>query len=450
MNKRNIIIGCVLVFVAIYIGGALLFTQKLLPNTTLSGHDIEMISKSSLEKTVKESFSDQTIAIKDDVITDYTPKLVDLGASIDSEQLTAAIEENQSPLKWPIQIFSDQNYDLTKYIKVDEGKLNGQLVTDKLLTDEGRTKSKDAKAKYSDESKTYEIQKEVNGNILNDDFNSALIEAIKNGDSEFDATAYYVKPKVVTEDLQGDVDKLNARLTRDVSVTFGDKKVTIPKKDVASFIFLDDEGNVDVDNTVLYNYLFELSSEYDSASNSGGGRTVTSYNVDPAYYSIESGLLDDGDSAIVGNTEVQTFKQDAGQTSIPSSSTYIEVSISQQYMWLYNDGELVIKTPVVTGNVSEGWDTPTGTFSVWNKETDKVLNGASVGYDYEVPVDYWMAIDYTGVGIHDIDWLNSGNAEASRDVYKTDGSHGCVNTPDDVMKTVYDNTPLGTPVYVMP
>lgn len=450
MDKKKIIIGCVVAFVIIYIAGALLFTQKLLPNTTLSGHDIEMINKSSLEKTVKEKFNTQTISINDEVVTDYQPKLVDLGATIDSEQLSVAISEKQNPLLWPIQIFTNQDFDLTSYIKVDEGQLNGKLVTDKIVGTDGRTKSSKAKTYFDEDSGNYQIKKEVYGNITNDQFNEELITAIQNGDSEFDATAYYKKPSVVSNDLTADVELLNSRLNRTVTVTFGDEEVEIPKKDVATFILIDEDGKIDVDNTALYNYLFELSSDYDSAATINGQRQVTVYDVDNAYYQIENGLLEDGDSDIVGKTDVNTYKQDSAQTSIPSSGTYIEVSISKQYMWLYNDGELVIKTPVVTGNVAEGWDTPTGTFSVWNKETNKVLNGATVGYDYEVPVDYWMAIDYTGVGIHDIDWLTSSNAEASRSVYKTDGSHGCINTPNDVMATVYNNTPLGTPVYVMP
>ncbi len=450
MDKKKIIIGCLITIVVIYILGVFVFSMKVLPNTKLSGHDIEMINKTGLEKTVKENFSDQTIAIKDDVITDYNPKLVDLGASIDSDKLAATISENQKAYAWPVNIFTDQNYDLTDYIVVDEGILNGKLVTDKLLTEEGRTKSVNAKTTYDKASSRYVITKEVNGNMLSEEFSTELVKAIKNGDTEFDATKYYIAPKVVESDLQQDVDTLNSRLERKVSVEFGDRTVEIPTNKVASFIFIGDDGKIDVDNDALYDYLFTLSSDYDNAKKSGSQRIVTSYNVDPAYYQIEEGLLSDSDADIVGTTEVETYHQASNQTSLPSAGTYIEVSISQQYMWLYNDDELVVGTPIVTGNVAEGWDTPTGTFKVWNKETDKVLNGATVGYDYEVPVDYWMAIDYTGVGIHDIDWLTSSNAASSGDVYKTDGSHGCINTPNDVMAKVYNNTPLGTPVYVMP
>ncbi len=449
MSKKGIIIGLIVTIVVIYIVGAFAFSQNVFPTTKLSDHEIGMITRDSLAKTVKTQFNEETIVINDEVVTNYEPKLVDLGATIDSDALSEDIDANQNPLMWPIQIFNDQNYDLTKYIKIDEGALNGLLVTDGLLQDSERTKSVNAKTKFDDKTELYVIKDEVYGNVLNDDFKTDLIAAIQNGETEFDATQYYKKPSIVAEDLTTDVELLNSRLSRKVTVMFGNAEYEIPASDVATFIYVED-GEIAVDNSTLYSYLVDVSADYDSAAKVNGQRMITIYYIDNAYYQIENGLLSDSDADIVGETTVEEHEQDNRQTSVPTNSTYIEISISNQYMWLYNDGELVLGTNVVTGNKKEGWDTPTGTFSVWSKETNKVLNGSTVGFDYEVPVDYWMAIDYTGVGIHDIDWLTSSNASTTGDVYKTDGSHGCINVPDDLMKKVYDNTPLGTPVYVMP
>ena len=38
-------------------------------------------------------------------------------------------------------------------------------------------------------------------------------------------------------------------------------------------------------------------------------------------------------------------------------------------MWCYKDGVVVVDTPVVTGNVSKGYDTPSG--SVWAIDAKK-------------------------------------------------------------------------------
>lgn len=449
MDKKKIIIGSLVAIIIIYLLGVFLFTQKILPNTKLSDHEVAMIDKSSLEKVVKEKFGDQTIAINDTVVTDYAPKVSELGATINAEELVVEIEAGQNPLLWPINLFTSQNYDLTKYIEVDEGTLNGKLVTDKIVGTDGRTKSASAKTYFDDKTGRYAIKKEVNGTVVNDKFKPDLVTALSNGDSEFDATKYYSKPKVVTADLEKDVETLNKTLDRTLTVQFGNQSAEIPSADVETFIFLDDDGKIDVDNTVLYNYLTNLSTNYISASSDSGQRVVTSYGIDNAYYQIESAILSDDTGPITVAADTQTIKQLPGQKSMPTSPTYIEVSISQQHMWVYNNNELIASTPVVTGNESKGRATPRGTFSVWNKETDKVLDGATVGYDYKVPVDYWMAIDYTGVGIHDIEYLTSANAEEKSADNSINGSHGCINTPDDLMENIYNNTPLGTPVYVI-
>ena len=41
--------------------------------------------------------------------------------------------------------------------------------------------------------------------------------------------------------------------------------------------------------------------------------------------------------------------------------TYVEISIEEQRMWCYKDGQLIVDTPVVTGNPNkEGCCTPAG------------------------------------------------------------------------------------------
>ena len=55
-----------------------------------------------------------------------------------------------------------------------------------------------------------------------------------------------------------------------------------------------------------------------------------------------------------------------------------------------------------------------------------------------------MPIDDTGVGIHDSPW----QPRYGGDWYLTHGSHGCVNTPPDVVGKVYAAVPLHTAVVI--
>lgn len=120
--------------------------------------------------------------------------------------------------------------------------------------------------------------------------------------------------------------------------------------------------------------------------------------------------------------------------------TYIEISLDQQHMWYYKDGELLVSTDVVTG-YKNAHDTPTGLYYVINKASPAELVGSS----WDVWVNYWLGVTYDGVGIHDSTWRTSGYGGS---IYTYDGSHGCINTPYDAVKKIYDNCVENTPVII--
>lgn len=118
-------------------------------------------------------------------------------------------------------------------------------------------------------------------------------------------------------------------------------------------------------------------------------------------------------------------------------STYIEVDMGAQHMWCYKNGALVVDTDVVTGNISKGYNTPSIVAAIQYKTRNAVLKGDN----YRTPVNYWMPF-YGNYGIHDAYW----RAQFGGEVYLTNGSHGCVNTPPAAMAQVYANMESGTPV----
>lgn len=120
-------------------------------------------------------------------------------------------------------------------------------------------------------------------------------------------------------------------------------------------------------------------------------------------------------------------------------TTYAEVSIQEQHMWMYQDGVLALETDVVTGNPNLGNDTPVGAFRIRSMSLDAVLRGPG----YETPVDYWMVFA-DDVGFHDATW----QAAFGGDLYYTNGSHGCVNMPLDQAEKLYGLIYIGMPVFV--
>lgn len=143
-------------------------------------------------------------------------------------------------------------------------------------------------------------------------------------------------------------------------------------------------------------------------------------------------------SCAIKAAKAEESTRSAPKSSIQGSGTYIEVSLTQQHMWFYENGKLVLHTDIVTGN-NGSHDTPTGNYVIESRARDTTLTGPG----YSSFVSYWMGF-CGGYGIHDASWRSSFGG----DIYKGDGSHGCVNTPYDKVKTIYEHTEYGTPVYV--
>ncbi len=115
-------------------------------------------------------------------------------------------------------------------------------------------------------------------------------------------------------------------------------------------------------------------------------------------------------------------------------NTFIEISIENQYMWYYKYGQLVVGTPIVTGCVATGDETRKGVFSVAYLEQSTYLSGGSTNTDGWFYVEYWMPFD-GNIGLHDAQWVT----EFGGDIYLTDGSHGCINTPLEAMREIFYN-----------
>jgi len=137
----------------------------------------------------------------------------------------------------------------------------------------------------------------------------------------------------------------------------------------------------------------------------------------------------------------------SGPVAPISRNKLIYINLSSQYMYVYDKDRLVKSSPVTTGK--NGFATVTGEYSIYAKTRNRYLNSPfsrdpTNPHYYRVYVKYWMPF-FQGYGIHDASWRNG--SFGGQD-YKYNGSHGCVNTPDAMVRFVWDFAEIGTPVYV--
>lgn len=142
----------------------------------------------------------------------------------------------------------------------------------------------------------------------------------------------------------------------------------------------------------------------------------------------------------ITNTTNTTKSETVNVAIKPAYNTYIDVDIDNQIMTYFEDGVIKLQSPCVTGNPTLKRDTPKGTYSIKVHCTDKTL----VGPTWRVKVNYWMRFTDDACGLHDASWRSNFGG----DIYLTNGSHGCVNLPSDVAKSLYDSVDVGTTVYV--
>lgn len=246
-----------------------------------------------------------------------------------------------------------------------------------------------------------------------------------------------------------------ARLAYDM----GTETVVISDQDAADFLekqpgsdipFLDGEGKLAVNETAVREWVERLASQYDTWGTEREFEATRGDTVTVKYVTYGTQLDMEAETdyllgALVGTPEaagtlphVPAYSHQGYARGLDDiGSTYIEIDMTEQKMYYYEDGELALETDVVTGNTGRRMGTPQGINFVYAKQRNRTLRGAN----YASFVKYWMPVK-GNVGIHDASW----RAKFGGQIYKTNGSHGCINTPSDKMSELYEMVEVGTPV----
>lgn len=120
---------------------------------------------------------------------------------------------------------------------------------------------------------------------------------------------------------------------------------------------------------------------------------------------------------------------------------YIDISIENQHVVLYENARLVMESDCVTGLPTKERETHKGVFHINYKQRNRILTGQQKLYASFV--NYWMPFD-GGIGLHDATWRGKFGGK----IYTYSGSHGCVNLPLSFAKKLYKRVYTGETVYV--
>ena len=304
--------------------------------------------------------------------------------------------------------------------------------------------------------KKLNLVKEVQGDNLDfDTFLTKVESDIAQGNElSYKLEDYYVKPTVTSDSdaIQKAVKKIEKYRKMNITFTFGDETEQIQGDEIIDHLKYKN-GKVVLDsNKWIETFVSKLGKKYNTYGKNRKFKTTKAGTVTvkggiPGWWINESetvkkvkALLNKQKSAkmepVYRNVAVQHGKDDVGDT-------YVEISIKRQHLWFYKNGKLKMESDVVTGLPTKERMTVKGTHRIYGKAKDRYLGTIAV-QGYRSHVDFWMPFNWDGQGCHDASWRNRFGGS----IYKSRGSHGCVNLPRAKAAQLFDYVSIGTPVIV--
>lgn len=458
LSKKIIAVTISVVFILlVYFTGTFYFQNHLLPGSYAGPVGLGNMSAEVAEVRLREGLNETQIIFNEAGEQKAYLNLNQLNVEMEevSDELKQTIAD-QNSYTWPLALFKKQSVfeNFSHYLDFDPYRME-RLLEELGISNEGREATTNAEI-IINETGAYELKPAVYGSQINaSSLETALAESLEDRKVSFNLEEAYIKPSLIETDdkIVEQMAAIDTMQSSQITLEFADNSITIPQEEIASWILLTEEGDPELNMEAIETYILEdLNRPYAS---------LFQYREFPSTYqgvvTVDPGTfgwyIDRFLEAEQIAADVLAGRQITREPVIGGSgfggedeigSDYVEVDIANQMMTIYLGYEIVLQTPVVTGQV--GTNTIPGAYQVWEMESPSILRGYNPIYetDYEQPVDYWIAFDDQAQGIHDADWQQYFGG----DVYLTNGSLGCINTPPGVMPQVFDIVYNGMPVIV--
>ncbi|MCI8322674.1 MAG: L,D-transpeptidase family protein [Lachnospiraceae bacterium] len=459
-KKRAVLIASalagatLLVLLIVYIAGLNRYQSCFLNGTVIDEVDVSGMSISELEEQIGK-YSLRVIERQADGTTleEEIPGS-EIGISYVSTEPLQAVLQGQNRYLWFLRHDADYTTDAPPFY--EESALLEKIDALRGFQEDFIREPADAYIADYVPGSGFALVAEEKGNRLNREKTIEAIKAAVNGLEEqvdLEAAGCYEEPKVTSEDtVLGDMyAKLQNYMNTVITYTFGTEREVLDPDTVAGWIVR--KGNrAELDPELVKEYVNSLRKKHDTVFHKR--KFMTSYGqevtidlgdygwwMDVGQETQELiGLLERGE----GGERVPVYRQTAASYESPDyGDSYVEINLTAQHMFLYQNGECVLESDFVSGNPGKGNATPPGIYGITYKERNATLNGET----YSTPVNFWMPFN-NNVGMHDATW----RSEFGRNIYMTNGSHGCVNLPYAVAQEIYGYVEKNTPVicYYLP
>ena len=441
------------------VGGGLYWHESLkyqtcfLPGTIVDGMDVTGKTASEVEDAIAEQLKGYTLTIngREELSESITGESVGLYAEFDDtlEKAVAA----QKPMDWGKYRFgkavNEVNTDALLHYSSE--MLDEAVAGLSCMDKENMREPQDARiSDYDSATGSYTIIKEDEGTeLLEDKVKEAVATAIMSlaESVDLEEQGCYLAPSVTSEDeaLKTACESMNRYVGTKITYKFGDRSETLSGNEIHNWLTVNGTS-VGVSEAKAAEYVKNLASAYNTAykpktlkTSYGKNVTITTgsygWKIDQTKETAALvGLIKNGEQT---SREPEYSQKAASRSGNDYGNTYVEINLTAQHLYFYVDGKLLVQSDFVSGNAAKGWSTPAGAYALTYKRRNATLKGQG----YATPVSYWMPFN-GGIGLHDANWRKTFGGT----IYKNKGSHGCINLPPAVAKTIYENISAGDPV----
>lgn len=453
----GIISGILFLF---YIAVTVYFSYHFYPGTIIHDKDFSWKSAQDVERYFEHLTELYQLKIIDKAQKSewIDGNRIDLKYNPGKEIQTALNDQNS--FLWFYTAFHVGKVDLPITVRYDNEKLK-QEISNLYVVKQEQTEPASAFPVYKDGK--YVVKKEEYGTALDlEKLEDKIAEYISSFQPQINLIdeQCYKQPVYTAEspEVLNACEKMNMYCHLNISYDFG-KTVIVTGDEIAGWLTVDDKMNVSINENAVKSWVSDLAGKYNTA---GTTRNITTPNgktaqVTGGTYGWEIDETAEVQELIECLKKGKDFSREPvykeGQTAASHEQhdwgdTYLEVDITQQYMWYIENGNIKLEAPVVTGLPQDGRDTPEGVYSILEMLQNTMLRGSinpvTGKPSYEQPVSYWMRITWSGIGFHDADWQE----QFGGTWYKEHGSHGCINMRPADAGNLYKLIDYGLPVIV--
>ena len=445
---RTVITVAVAVLLAVYIGGVIFHMRRFGMNTTINGMDVSGKSVKSVERMLLTDAGTYTLDIrfKDDA---FKFALGDADSQVALTESVDTLLKKHSPFLWFANAFYQYDYKVGYTVSCDKEKLEACLQASPALDPASMKASTDAKVVLEDgEAKV--IPEETGTKLDTAKLYDKVLNALHNYDTTLDVEAAecYIPAHILadSESILKTKEAADAFVDIEAVYDFGSYTYTIPKEKLTKMAYVSSDGSIRISKSNVAAYVEKFSEKFTTADTD---REFTTHDkktilVHGGYYGWVIDTETETEELYELLSKKKSFTKEPackrhGYTLCEQNdigSTYVEIDLSNQHVYYYQNGRLKWDSDCVSGQ-TPGHKTPGGLYGLTYKKTHATL----IGEDYETPVAYWMPFN-GGIGLHDANWRGKFGGE----IYTYNGSHGCVNLPVDKAAELYEYVEAGMPI----